>query len=193
MQSTTGLERHASVFGLRVRISLVGRGGDLDRLGDAEHAAIVELLAGWLRREGLAVQAEVSFSEWGDRGRIDPLGWGAATGTLVLVEVKTELTDLQDLFGRLDVKQRLVARIAARRGWAAQRQLTVLAIEATSLNRRIVRSHSALFEAFAVRRLARSTVQTPGRALVWIPASRAGRPAWIAARQRVRVRSATGR
>jgi hypothetical protein len=39
----------------------------------------------------------------------------------VIVEVKTQLLDLQDLFGSLSVKERLAATIAERRGWKASR------------------------------------------------------------------------
>lgn len=186
VQSVASLERHASAFGLRVRVSLVGRGGGLERLGDEEHAAIVEVTAQWLGGMGFEVAAEVSFNEWGERGRIDLLAWRAATGTLVIGEVKTELTDLQDLLGRLDVKERLAPAIAARRGWRVKRQITLLALVATSFNRRIVGRHPTLFSTFEGARLSRNAVASSGRRLLWINARTARRPRWLAARQRVR-------
>jgi len=114
--SVDAVERHASVFGLRLELRLVGRGGQLLWLADEEHAAIVERLARWLSDEGWMVEPEASFSEWGERGRIDLLAHEPRAGTLAIVEVKTALLDLQDLFGRLDVKG-----AARRRGREAAR------------------------------------------------------------------------
>ncbi len=75
---------------------MLGRAGALVRLGDEEHAAIVEVIASWLRSAGFDTEAEGSFSEWGERGRIDLLAFDPSTGTFVIVEVKTQLLDLQD-------------------------------------------------------------------------------------------------
>lgn len=82
------------------------------RLSDEEHAAIVEVLATWFRAQGFVVDVEASFSEWGERGRIDLLAFDPRTRTLVIVEVKSQLLDLQDLFGSMDVKERLSSTIA---------------------------------------------------------------------------------
>ena len=187
VQSVAALERHADAFGLRIRLSLTGRGGELDRLRDEEHAAIVEVMAAWLRSLGFAVEAEASFNEWGERGRFDLLAFDGASETLLLVEAKTEFTDLQDLFGSLDMKQRLASRIAERRGWNVRRCVVVLAVAASPFNRRIVRSHRALFAAYTVRRISRSALHAGGRVLMWIDAGRAARPAWTGARRRVRT------
>lgn len=107
--SNDALERHAGVLGMRVEVRIIGRAGELARLGDEEHAAIVETLATWFREEGFLVEVESSFSEWGERGRIGLLAYDPTTGTLVIVEVKTLLLDLQDLFGSMNVKERLAA------------------------------------------------------------------------------------
>ncbi len=86
---------------------MLGRAGALVRLGDEGHAAI-EVIASWFRSAGFdtETEAEGSFSEWGERGRIDLLAFDPSTGTFVIVEVKTQLLDLQDLFGSLNVKER---------------------------------------------------------------------------------------
>jgi transcriptional regulator with XRE-family HTH domain len=99
-------EKHATVFSLRLDVRMLGRAGALVRLGDEEHAAIVEVIASWFRSAGFDTEAEGSFSEWGERGRIDLLAFDPSTGTFVIVEVKTQLLDLQDLFGSLNVKER---------------------------------------------------------------------------------------
>jgi len=106
--SLAAREKHATVFSLRLDVRRLGRAGVLVRLGDEGHAAIVEVIASWFRSAGFdtETEAEGSFSEWGERGRIDLLAFDPSTGTFVIVEVKTQLLDLQDLFGSLNVKER---------------------------------------------------------------------------------------
>lgn len=181
--SLPGFEKHAAVFGLRVDVRVVGRAGNLIRLNDEEHARIVELVAGWLRDAGFLTETEASFNEWGERGRIDLLAFDPATGTLVIVEVKTQLLDLQDLFGGLNVKGRLAARIAERRGWTVRRHVTVLAAANTSANRAVVREHPTLFADFARRRLSADALRQDGRLLHWVDA--ASERGWLAGRERV--------
>jgi hypothetical protein len=133
------------------------------------------------------VEAEASFSEWGERGRIDLLAFDPETGTLVVIEVKTQLLDLQDLFGALNVKERLAATVAERRGWSVRRRISVLGVADTTANRDIVRSHPSLFASLARRRLTATMVRGDElRLLHWISASRASRRSWIAGRRRVR-------
>lgn len=106
------LRLHAEALGLRVEITLTGRGGQLSRVTDEEHAAIVELIAKNLVAQGWIVEPEASFNHFGERGRFDLLAYHPATGILLIVEVKTELTDLQEMFGSLNVKERLATRVA---------------------------------------------------------------------------------
>lgn len=182
------LQAHASALGLRAEVRLSGIGGELARLADDEHAAIVELLAGRLRAGGWEVTAELSFNEWGDRGRVDLAGYEPGSRRLVLVEVKTELVDLQDTLGRLDVKARLARRIASARGWRPDGVAVVLALAATSANRAVVAAHRTLFSTYQQRWLhgAGAPGFAPGeRILLWVPSRQAGRPGWLAGRRRV--------
>lgn len=78
--SMPALEKHAAVFSLRVDVRLSGRAGELARLGDEEHAAIVETIASWIRNAGFETETEASFSEWGERGRIDLLAFDPPPG-----------------------------------------------------------------------------------------------------------------
>ena len=185
--SVSALERHAAVFDLRVDIRLVGRGGDLVRLADEEHAAIIESLAAWFQKHGFVTELEASFNEWGERGRIDLLAFDPRTGTLVIVEVKTQLVDLQDLFGAINIRMRLSSKIAERRGWQVRSTMTVLAVADTAVNRAVVRRHRALFDGFDGRRLTASALGRDGaRVLHWVPAAAASRSSWFGGRQRVR-------
>ena len=192
VNSLAMLDRHAAALDLRLDIRLLGRTGQVARLADEEHAAIVDVLADWLRRSGLQVEAEASFSEWGERGRIDLLAYDPRTRTVVIVEVKTLLLDLQELLGSLNVRERLVPAIARRRGWAIDRRITALAVAGTASNRKIVRAHAALFESFAVRRLGQGALATDRRVLVWVTSQRTARRTWVAGRERVRPRPGSG-
>lgn len=69
ISSLAMLDRHAAALDLRPELRLLGRNGQLVRLADEEHAAIVDALARWPRRAGFQVEAEASFNEWGERGR----------------------------------------------------------------------------------------------------------------------------
>lgn len=186
------LRAHAATLDVRVEWRVVGRGADVARLLDEEHAAIVEVLAAGLGRGGWRVEAEASYSEYGERGRVDLLAFDPASKVLAVVEVKTEFADLQDLFGGLGTKARLAPRLAQRRGWGAARVVSVLAVAATARNRSIVGAHPALFGPLARQWLREGGL--PGldgeRVLLWIPASAAGgRRRWLAGRRRVRTQS----
>ena len=182
--------QHAAALDVRLEWLTIGRGADVARTLDDEHAAIVEVVAAWLRGRSLEVIPEGSFSIYGERGRIDLLAYDAATRTVYLVEVKTELADVQDLLGTMDVRERLGPRIAADRGWAPAHVVSVLALADTSHNRAILRAHTATFVGWR-----RSTFRddppppppaaTASRQILWVPAAHAGRSVWLAGRRRV--------
>jgi transcriptional regulator with XRE-family HTH domain len=188
---------HAAALGLRAELVLVGRGGDLAKMTDEEHAAIVEHIAATLIEHGWLVDAETSFNHYGDRGRFDLLAFHPATGRLLIVEVKTELTDLQDLLGVLNVKERLAGRVATEHGWAATSVSTLLAVAGTDAARKTVAAHPALFGSFTIGRgqsaLWTTALDRPRRTLIWVLPSRAGRSAWRAGRKRVRRHAAAER
>ena len=186
--SLSGLERHAAALELRVNIRLLSRGGELDRLLDDEHAAIVETVARALKGAGHSVQPEVSFSEWGERGRYDLLCLHRPTGVLTVVEAKSELTSIQDLLGTLDAKRRLAPAVAQRLGWSAGAVKVVLAVAATSRNHRVVASHPALFADFEKHLLTAHHLSnvSPAKMLLWVTPMRAGRVRWVAGRRRTR-------
>ncbi|HLQ47942.1 MAG TPA: helix-turn-helix transcriptional regulator [Candidatus Dormibacteraeota bacterium] len=131
---------------LDARLDLVTRwrGGDLGRLVNARHSAMHDsaarmfrLLAGW------EMEPEVSFSIYGERGVIDILAWHPARRSLLVIELKTELVDLNDLMGSVDRKRRLAGDIARDRGWHPASISTWVAIADGRTNRRAVTAHTA--------------------------------------------------
>lgn len=192
--ATASLRRHAGALDIRVEIRLVGRGVDLPRLADDEHASIVSVMAGALGSGGWTNRPEVSFNEWGERGRIDLMGTSA--DRLAVVEVKTEIGDMQDLHGALDIKARLAPTVARRIGWPAGPVTVILAVAATARNRAIVAGHASLFahyKAIGVSSLSRELRRADAeRLLVWVPARTAGRSLWLSGRRRLRPGRALG-
>jgi transcriptional regulator with XRE-family HTH domain len=124
------------------------RGGELDRLLDEGHAALVGRICDLLRARGWEVFPEVSFSEYGERGSIDVLAWHAASRTLLVIEVKTEITSAEETLRRHDVKVRLAPRIAQERfGVRAALVARLLVVGDSSTNRRRVTRLGAVLAA----------------------------------------------
>lgn len=128
------------------------RGEQLDRLMDADHASLVGATVELLESLGWQVRVEVSFNHYGDRGRVDVLGLHPATATVLVVEVKSLIGDVQDTIGRLDVKARLAAMLASSVGWPASRSVTrALVLGDSRATRRLVAAHEAVFSSFRPR------------------------------------------
>jgi transcriptional regulator with XRE-family HTH domain len=108
----------AGALDVRATVELRGSGADLDRLLAAGHSAMHEELARLFA--GLpdwVSLPEVTFAIYGERGAIDVLAWHEPTRSLLVIELKTELVDIQDTVGTLDRKVRLAVTIARERGW----------------------------------------------------------------------------
>ena len=146
------LERVAATLGATLDVTLRWQGADLDRLLDATHARLVELVAGFLDSTGWDARTEVSFNHFGDRGRVDVLAFHRASRSLLIVEAKTEIGDLQDLAGRLDVKTRLAPIIASSVGWPRPfRVIPVIVIRDSRRSRSVVNEHPRTFARFTIR------------------------------------------
>src|SRR5687768_13903990 len=91
----------------------------------------------------MGVSPEVSFSVYGERGVIDVLGWHAESRSLLVIELKTALVDLNELVGTLDRKRRLAPGIAASRGWQAEHVGVWVVLAESRTNRRHLQEHAA--------------------------------------------------
>jgi transcriptional regulator with XRE-family HTH domain len=155
-------------------------GGELDRLLDEGHASLVGAIVSLLEADGWETIAEVTYSEYGERGSIDVIGWHAATRTLLIVEVKTELTAIEETLRRHDAKVRLAPAIAAKRfGWQAASVGRLLVLPDLSTPRRRVARHEAVLgRAYALRGAAcRSWLRAPrgGSGLLFVSPTSHGR------------------
>ena len=91
--------------------------------------------------DGWQIAPEVSFNFRGERGVIDILAWHAASMTLLVIDLKTEVVDISELMGTLDRKTRLAPLIARERGWHPVRTGVWLIVADSSMNRRRVQRH----------------------------------------------------
>jgi transcriptional regulator with XRE-family HTH domain len=137
----------AGALGARVDLRLSWNGEALDRLLDADHALLVEEIAGRLRRLGWHVAVEASFNVFGERGSIDLLGYHEPTRIALVVEVKSVVPDLQAAIMSLDRKARLALRIATDRGWPATSAGRLLVLPGDRTARRRVDQHAETFQA----------------------------------------------
>lgn len=101
------MRRLFRVFDADVVVLIRWRGGSLDHLLDARHASLADATIGLLAGAGWVVQPEVSYSVYGERGSIDLLAWHEPTRTLLVIELKTELTSIEETLRRHDTKIRL--------------------------------------------------------------------------------------
>jgi len=118
------------------------RGGDLERVLNARHAAMHDAIAELFgARPGWLFEPEVSFAFDRERGVIDAVAWHARTRTLLLVELKTELVDVNELMATMDIRLRLAPRIARGRGWFPAVVGCWVAVAESRTNRRCVARH----------------------------------------------------
>jgi transcriptional regulator with XRE-family HTH domain len=139
-----------AALGARLDHRLDWRGPELDRLLDARHAALGAVVKRRLERWGWIVQVEVSFSHYGERGRIDLLAFHVS-GILLVIEIKTDLVDVQALLGAIDVKTRLARQLSARYGWQVRRVIPVIVFAEDRTTRRRVSELDTLFDRFSLR------------------------------------------
>lgn len=149
------LRRACEALEIRLELTARWRGGDLDRLIHGRHAAMTSELARRLSDQGWDLAPEVSFNSYGERGFIDLLGWHPHWRALLVVELKTELVDPQELLGVMDRRLRLARKIGVERGWDPATISAWVVVADSRMNRR----HAA-----AVRPLLRASLPEDGRA-----------------------------
>lgn len=153
---------------LDIRVDLIGRwrAGDLDRLLNANHSRLHESVARAFRDvPGWITAPEVSFSIYGERGVIDILAWHPGRRALLVIELKTDIADVNELLGTAHRKLRNAVRVAIDQGWIRRGEsppsVSLWVIVAPGrTNRRRVAEHAAMI---------RSALPSDGRAMTrWL-------------------------
>jgi transcriptional regulator with XRE-family HTH domain len=174
-----GLRRVAAALEIRIDVTARWRGGELYRSLDADHASLQDSVVGYFGGlPGWMVVPEASFAVFGERGSIDVLCWHAATRSLLVIELKTQIVDIQDLIGSVDRKRRLAREVARHRGWHPVAVSCWVIVSESRTNRRRAAAHaSVLRSAFpAAGSDMRMWLAAPGQAIAamsfWTDATR---------------------
>lgn len=129
------------------------RGGAIDRLLDERHAALAGAVTQLLTPLGWQVIPELTYNEFGDRGSIDLVAWHAATSTLLIIEIKTELTSIEQTCRKHDEKVRLAPKLVRERyGWRPQSVARLLVLpDHRTARRQVDRADTILASIYPVR------------------------------------------
>src|SRR5262245_56636823 len=145
--SVATVRQIARVLEARLDLSLWTRAGDVERVASGRHAELVEVLIETLVGLGWTVRPEVSFNVRGERGIVDIVAWHGPSRSILLIEVKTEIVDVAELFGTFDRKRRLAQDIARLLGFDPLAISTALVVADTATNHRRIAQHRATFGA----------------------------------------------
>lgn len=148
-QSIDSVRAVAAALEIRVELLARWRAGDLDRLLNARHSALHESVSRWFRTSHPAwvVAPEVSFAIYSDRGVVDILAWHPGRRALLIIELKTDIADVNELIGTLDRKRRVAPAIGRERGWDPLTISTWLIVAASRTNRRRTEAHLSMLRA----------------------------------------------
>ena len=144
----------ATCTALEIRLDLVPRwrGGDLGRMLALRHSQLHESVARTIATTYPSWQLapEASFSIYGERGVIDLLLWHSERRALLVVELKTELVDVNEMLGTMDRKRRVARRVAEGlegRGWRPTSVSGWIILAESRTNERRVAEHGTLLRA----------------------------------------------
>jgi HTH-type transcriptional regulator/antitoxin HipB len=145
---------------LDIRVDLVARwrAGDLDRLLNAKHSQLHELVARWFAKElpSWVLAPEVSYAIYRERGVIDIVAWHPSRRAILVIELKTDIVDVNQLIGKVGEKARLIRQIVRDRGWDPLTVSTWVIVAGGRTNRARLAAH---------RSVLRAAFPTDGRAI----------------------------
>jgi transcriptional regulator with XRE-family HTH domain len=126
--------------------------GDRVRQRDPAHSRMASYVSRRLVRQGWQVATEVEVGGDRSRGWIDILAYHAATGMLLVIELKTEIHDLGAIQRSLGWYEREAWKAAQRFGWTPNRAMGCLLLLASDANDERATANRGVFDdAFAGR------------------------------------------
>ena len=137
----------AAALDARIDATVRWQGGDLPHLLSARHSQMHEVMARYFA--GLAdwVGARSVVLDLRRGGIIDSLAWHPTRRILLVIELESEIVDVNEMLGTLDRKRRLAAEIARKRGWHPLTVATWLVIAPGRTNRRAIAEHQTVLRA----------------------------------------------
>lgn len=146
--SLNRLRKVGDALDIRISLDAWWRSGEVDRLIDRGHAALVDHVVASLRADGWVTRVEVTFNNFGERGSADIVAWHPQERILLIVEVKTMIGDVQATASTFERKVRVIPeQLANEEGWDPRTVARLLVIADTHANRDVVRDHDATFDA----------------------------------------------
>ena len=131
----------------RARLTPWWGGAAADRLLDERHAAIAEGRIAVFRIHSWEPFAEVSFSEFGERGSIDIFATHAVYRAVAVCEVKSVIGSLEETNRTLDAKVRLAPTVTFKRfGWRPKTVGRILILPRDSTVHRVIKAHGATMQ-----------------------------------------------
>jgi transcriptional regulator with XRE-family HTH domain len=143
------IRRVASALDIRVDLVPRWRAGDLDRLLNAKHSQLHELVARWFGTElpAWVLAPEVSYAIYSERGVIDIVAWHPARRAILVIELKTDIVDVNQLIGKVGEKARLIRQIVRDRGWEPLTVSSWVIVAAGRTNRARLAAHRSVLRA----------------------------------------------
>ena len=147
--SLGAIRRVAAALDVRVDLVPRWRAGDLDRLLNAKHSQLHELVARWFAAElpAWVLAPEVSYAIYGERGVIDIVAWHPGRRAILVIELKTDIVDVNQLIGKVGEKARLIRQIVKDRGWHPLTVSTWVIVAGGRTNRARMAAHKAVLRA----------------------------------------------
>ena len=145
--SLARIRKVAAALDIRASLDAWWRSGEVDRLIDRGHAALVEHVVASLKTDGWLTRVEVTLNHFGERGSADIVAWHPAERILLIVEVKTMVRDVQATASTFERKVRILPDVLLdESGWQPRALARLLVIADTHGNRSVVREHAAIFD-----------------------------------------------
>lgn len=134
---------------IRLDIHPRWRGGDLGRMLSLRHSILHESVARSFAASfpDWEIAPEVSFSIFGERGVIDLLLWHPGRRALLVIELKTDLVDVNEMLGTMDRKRRLARQVAEERGWVPRTVSAWIIVASSRTNERRIAEHRTMLRA----------------------------------------------
>ena len=106
-------------------------------------------MAAWLRDTfpDWELAPEVSFNVFGERGVVDIVAWHPGRRALLIIELKTDIADVNELVGTFDRKRRLAREIVKERGWRPTTVSGWVIVSGGRTNRARIAAHGAMLRA----------------------------------------------
>jgi hypothetical protein len=107
------------------------------------------LVARWFTDElpAWVLAPEVSYAIYAERGVVDIVAWHPGRRAILVIELKTDIVDVNQLIGKVGEKARLIRQIVRERGWDPLTVSSWVIVAAGRTNRARLAAHRSVLRA----------------------------------------------